>query len=642
MSSQNKEKRRSSSKKKQKKKDCFLQSWGQLQSLANCPYEIFNIDLQGQAIYNVFAGENHSFFFTMKNDLLGFGDNSFHQLSPQETDQSPVNNYKGGQVFISPKKLHMNLKIEISKLICGSGFTYCIDNSQNVYSWGLNNKGQLGHGHQNNLNEPTLIRSLLPPNKQYEGIMNSEGTETSEPDDGKSGELDSLMHKFSLYKDEIVTDIACGGSHVIISTSKKRILSCGYGSSGALGHEDIKEIESSFREIETLTKYITKNYIQEVNDLELQIKCGVSHSCCLIYNRLFIWGVFGDLEVDQYSIIPTELNIKFEISDFECGNLITVFLSTTGEVYTIGNWKMACLGISKDKIEKYFMSLMNERKGKILQSSKSQSVFNRKKSFSKNKQMKMNLKKELFTPIEVKLSVKINQIAIGNNHIYALNQHLGVIYGWGNNEWGQLIPNCKDNLVWKPRSLSFLNGCGSFVILCRGNNSFLISRKIITGTTQLKQISINENLNKCKQNYMKETDTILTVQKQIKNLEKEKNELKEILKEKNKELEMMRMTRREEEFVGESAVSFEPNESDYKWEINKIIKSFKKELSEDRTLKPHCEIDFAELEIESQISEGGFGLIFKAKWRESTVAVKVMKQELMKKELIKDFLSKFN
>ena len=36
----------------------------------------------------------------------------------------------------------------------------------------------------------------------------------------------------------------------------------------------------------------------------------------------------------------------------------------------------------------------------------------------------------------------------------------------------------------------------------------------------------------------------------------------------------------------------------------------------------NLEIDFNELKLESQISEGGYGIIYKAKWRESVVAVK--------------------
>jgi predicted Ser/Thr protein kinase len=71
------------------------------------------------------------------------------------------------------------------------------------------------------------------------------------------------------------------------------------------------------------------------------------------------------------------------------------------------------------------------------------------------------------------------------------------------------------------------------------------------------------------------------------------------------------------------------------------MQHFKKKLKIDRTLKPDFEIDFNELTIEKRIGEGGFGIIYKARWRESTIAVKVLKPDLMREETIKDFLSNF-
>ena len=71
------------------------------------------------------------------------------------------------------------------------------------------------------------------------------------------------------------------------------------------------------------------------------------------------------------------------------------------------------------------------------------------------------------------------------------------------------------------------------------------------------------------------------------------------------------------------------------------MQHFKKKLKIDRTLKPDFEIDFNELAIERRIGEGGFGIIYKARWRESTIAVKVLKPDLMREETIKDFLSNF-
>lgn len=69
-----------------------------------------------------------------------------------------------------------------------------------------------------------------------------------------------------------------------------------------------------------------------------------------------------------------------------------------------------------------------------------------------------------------------------------------------------------------------------------------------------------------------------------------------------------------------------------------VIAQFKKQLNKEKTLKPYFEIDFKELEILKHVAEGGFGVIYKAKWRETLVAVKILKPDLLKEETIKDFL----
>lgn len=74
--------------------------------------------------------------------------------------------------------------------------------------------------------------------------------------------------------------------------------------------------------------------------------------------------------------------------------------------------------------------------------------------------------------------------------------------------------------------------------------------------------------------------------------------------------------------------------------VNSVMQHFKKKLKEDRTLRPCFEIDYAELVMEKKIGEGGFGLIYQARWRETTVAVKVLKPDLMREDTIKDFLSR--
>lgn len=43
--------------------------------------------------------------------------------------------------------------------------------------------------------------------------------------------------------------------------------------------------------------------------------------------------------------------------------------------------------------------------------------------------------------------------------------------------------------------------------------------------------------------------------------------------------------------------------------------------------------------MEKQISEGGYGIIYKAKWRETVVAVKMFKIDANNENHIRDFLS---
>ena len=84
-------------------------------------------------------------------------------------------------------------------------------------------------------------------------------------------------------------------------------------------------------------------------------------------------------------------------------------------------------------------------------------------------------------------------------------------------------------------------------------------------------------------------------------------------------------------------VNFEERKDDGKHR-NRRDKS--PEPKPQRVLHPQVEIDFKEITLEKQISEGGYGLIYKGRWRETVVAVKMLKID-MKEEHIRDFICKF-
>lgn len=51
------------------------------------------------------------------------------------------------------------------------------------------------------------------------------------------------------------------------------------------------------------------------------------------------------------------------------------------------------------------------------------------------------------------------------------------------------------------------------------------------------------------------------------------------------------------------------------------------------------EIDYDELKFEKKIAEGSFGIIYRGKWRGTTVAIKELKAEFLQQKSIIDFLS---
>lgn len=65
---------------------------------------------------------------------------------------------------------------------------------------------------------------------------------------------------------------------------------------------------------------------------------------------------------------------------------------------------------------------------------------------------------------------------------------------------------------------------------------------------------------------------------------------------------------------------------------------FSKQLN-PRTFDNSMEIPFEELSLGKQISEGGYGVIYKATWRKTTVAIKLFKIEQENTNSIRDFIS---
>ena len=60
------------------------------------------------------------------------------------------------------------LKTKIIEIATGRDFTLCIDENHDLWSWGRNNHGQLGHGDKNDIHSPKKVKTINIKIKQID------------------------------------------------------------------------------------------------------------------------------------------------------------------------------------------------------------------------------------------------------------------------------------------------------------------------------------------------------------------------------------------------------------------------------------------------------------------------------------------
>ena len=81
-----------------------------------------------------------------------------------------------------------------------------------------------------------------------------------------------LLDAFLLGNDEVVTQIACGALHTMVSTNKNRIFSCGYGETYALGNGE-QTSSDEFQQISS--QYFKTKAVNQQTDKIDKIECGL-------------------------------------------------------------------------------------------------------------------------------------------------------------------------------------------------------------------------------------------------------------------------------------------------------------------------------------------------------------------------------
>ncbi|XWS34077.1 hypothetical protein CRYUN_Cryun21dG0008100 [Craigia yunnanensis] len=279
------------------------------------------------------------------------------------------NSYNSKMDALLPKALESTLVLDVHNIACGGRHAVLVTKQGEIFSWGEESGGRLGHGVEADVPHPKLIDTLSGMNFESvacgeyhtcavtvsgdlftwgDGIHNSgllgHGSEVSHWIPKKVSDMEGIH----------VSYISCGPWHTALVTSGGQLFTFGDGSFGALGHGDHSSTTIP-REVETLSGLRTT-----------RVACGVWHTAAVVdvltessdsvspgsssSAKLFTWGDgdkgqlgHGDKEP---RLFPECVASMFDdnICRVACGHNLTVALTTSGRVYTMGSSAYGQLG----------------------------------------------------------------------------------------------------------------------------------------------------------------------------------------------------------------------------------------------------------------------------------------------------------
>ncbi|KAE9614860.1 putative chromatin regulator PHD family [Lupinus albus] len=259
-----------------------------------------------------------------------------------------------------PKALESAVVLDVQNIACGGQHAALVTKQGEIFSWGEESRGRLGHGVESDILHPKLIESLSDTSIELvacgeyhtcavtlSGDLYTWGDATYNY--GLLGHGNQVSHwvpkRVNGPLEGIhVSSISCGPWHTAVVTSSGQLFTFGDGTFGVLGHGERKNVLLP-REVESLKGFRT-----------VRAACGVWHTAAVVEvmvgnssssncssGKLFTWGDgdkgrlgHGDKEA---KLVPTCVASLVDPSfcQVACGHSLTVALTTSGHVYTIGS-----------------------------------------------------------------------------------------------------------------------------------------------------------------------------------------------------------------------------------------------------------------------------------------------------------------
>ncbi|KAK4773567.1 hypothetical protein SAY87_028586 [Trapa incisa] len=259
-----------------------------------------------------------------------------------------------------PKALESAVVLDVQNIACGGRHAALVTKHGEIFSWGEECGGRLGHGVDSDVLNPKLIDALS--NINIELVTCGEYHTCAVTLSGDLYTWGDGTHNYGLlgHGNEVshwvpkrvngplegihVSSISCGPWHTAVVTSAGQLFTFGDGTFGVLGHGNRKSV-SLPREVESLKGLRTVRAACGVwhTAAVVEIMVGNSSSSNCSSGKLFTWGDgdkgrlgHGDKEA---KLVPTCVAALVEpnFCQVACGHSLTVALTTSGHVYTMGS-----------------------------------------------------------------------------------------------------------------------------------------------------------------------------------------------------------------------------------------------------------------------------------------------------------------
>ena len=240
----------------------------------------------------------------------------------------------------------------LSTIVCAdvypNGFTLCISTGEDVYSFGEDNSGALGHSTDHHVPIPRMILGLHNIKAIACGFMHTICLDYSE---NVFGFGSNLFGQLGIESEPCIREpvpislpaikqISCGSHFTICVSEDRELYSFGANTSGQIGIGEERDIN-----------FNSPQKIESLENVDF-VECGSGHVICrLLTGDVFSWGYNGkgqlgignmDMQFSPCKCVDWPDNIV----DIKCGSSFALVLTSNLEVYSVGSNQYGQLGRS--------------------------------------------------------------------------------------------------------------------------------------------------------------------------------------------------------------------------------------------------------------------------------------------------------